>query len=305
MKVEGRNVQGSGGNTCRDTHTGTQSLRPGNWLASPKGPQRAWVLGAGGILQLQLSMRSKINLVAPLAAPGYAFYRVWAARPSLCWKFLGSSGQVSQGQPRLHIPARFTLGLEDVISWAVHAKLSSDFTLPLVGWRAKDGLGLTCPRCGAARSTQAYRGKRTSLTLVTMEHIGITKPDSATGTLFITNCPTELQKKHGFRYAPNQPQGVMVLAASVPDINRGKQQAAWKKMPPISSPSPFHYQSAHSYEYPLAADLLPAATYFPAHPADFAQFSGSQPLARAPQPNLQNLLQFCLPEVLGFLLIWL
>jgi len=41
----------------------------------------------------------------------------------------------------------------------------------------------------------------------------------------VTNCPTELQKKCGFRYTPHQPQAVMVLAASVPDVNRGKEQA--------------------------------------------------------------------------------
>lgn len=59
-------------------------------------------------------------------------------------------------------------------------------------------------------------------------------------TLFITNCPTELQKKHGFGYAPNQPWAGVVLAASVTDINRGKQQAVWKKMSLTSLPSLLH-----------------------------------------------------------------
>lgn len=38
--------------------------------------------------------------------------------------------------------------------------------------------------------------------------------------LVITNCPTEFPKKCGFRYAPNQTQAIMVLAASGPDIDK-------------------------------------------------------------------------------------
>lgn len=115
--------------TLSEIHADAESLCPREWLASPKGPWREWILGAGGILQLQLSMHRKIN------PSGSSWLCLLQLLDLLAKSLLEGSGVIwicSPGPDTHSYPRQthFGAGRHDVPSSACSP--SFDFTLPLV-----------------------------------------------------------------------------------------------------------------------------------------------------------------------------